>query len=92
MIQLHLYISGQVQGVGFRQFLKARALRLGLTGWVQNLSDGRVEAVAQGTKDRLEMLLQDANRGPFLAEVKDVEVHWEEGKEQFTDFSIHRLS
>ena len=90
--QVHFYVSGRVQGVGYRQFVKSRAKKLGLTGWVQNLPEGRVEVVAQGAKDRLEMLLHDANRGSFLSEVEDVTVTWEETTENFTEFTIRHLS
>ena len=92
MIQVHLFITGRVQGVGFRSFIKSRARKLGLTGYVQNLPDGRVEAVAQGSRDRLLMLIQDANKGSYVSEVQDVAVRWEEATELYPDFRIHRLS
>ena len=92
MTQIHLFITGTVQGVGFRAFIKSKARKLGLTGYVQNLSDGRVEAVAQGEHSRLMMLIQEANRGSYISEVKDVEVTWQQVIELYPDFRIHRLS
>ena len=74
----HVFISGFVQGVGFRQFTKRSAGKIGLTGWAKNLSDNRVEAVFQGSKEQIEKIISICKKGPFLSEVKDVEVVWEE--------------
>lgn len=74
----HVFISGFVQGVGFRRFVKQNALKLGLTGWVKNLSDNRVEAVFQGSKEQIEKIILLCGKGPFLSEVKDVDLIWEE--------------
>ncbi len=57
MKQVRLFISGYVQGIGYRQFVKANATRLGLSGWVRNLSDGRVEALIQGDKKKIEEMI-----------------------------------
>jgi acylphosphatase len=66
-------VSGRVQGVGFRWFTTQRARSLELSGWVANLADGRVEVVARGPADRLEMLEQALRRGPSGARVESVE-------------------
>lgn len=87
MKQAHVYISGFVQGVGFRAYVRSKARKLGVNGWVRNLSDDRVEAVFQGEKDVISKLLKFCNRGPFFAEVTDIVVDWEEAKEIFTEFS-----
>ncbi|HVZ58944.1 MAG TPA: acylphosphatase [Patescibacteria group bacterium] len=92
MNQVRLFVRGRVQGVGFRQFVRAKAHKLMLTGWVQNLSDGRVEVLARGPHERLSMLITDCNRGPVLAEVEDVEVRWEELGERMQGFTIRQLS
>ncbi len=86
MKQVHLFISGYVQGIGYRQFVKSNAQRLGLTGWVRNLSDGRVEAIVQGDKEKIEELITLCKTGPMLSEIKDVEVKWEEAAEEFSSF------
>ena len=80
----HIFISGFVQGVGFRQFVKRNAIKLGLTGWVKNLSDNRVEAVFVGAKEQIEKIISICEKGPFLSEVKDVEVIWEKDKPEET--------
>ena len=92
MKQAHVIISGFVQGVGFRQFVKHNASRLSITGWVQNTKDGNVEAVFQSSKQAdIEMIIAFCHKGPFLSEVKNVVVTWEQGNEQFTEF-VTRVS
>ncbi|HSX08697.1 MAG TPA: acylphosphatase [Candidatus Saccharimonadales bacterium] len=88
MHQAHVFISGQVQGVGYRQFIKTNAKQLGVGGWVQNTEDGGVEAVFQGDKEEIERLLEICRKGPMLAEVKHVGFDWEEPTE-FETFEIH---
>ena len=70
-------IRGRVQGVFFRAETRDRARSLGLRGWVRNVPDGTVEAVFEGERERIESLLVWCRRGPALADVDDVEVHWE---------------
>lgn len=86
--QLHVHISGRVQGVGFRDATWRRASKLGLTGWVRNLPDGRVEAVFQGAKEDLDTILAWCRQGPGLARVDDVEANWEDPGEPFREFQI----
>jgi len=88
LARAHLYISGIVQGVGFRWSFVEVAERLGLKGWVRNLPDGRVEAVVEGPKDAIEKLIEWAHRGPPLAVVENVEVIWEEYKGEFDSMEI----
>ena len=56
MLQAHVYISGFVQGVGFRAYTRSKARKIGINGWVRNLTDGRVEAVFQAEKDKIHLL------------------------------------
>jgi acylphosphatase len=64
-----------VQGVGFRDALRAEALRLGVSGWVRNRADGSVEALLQGEADATERLIAWARVGPRLAQVQALEEH-----------------
>lgn len=78
MQQAHIFISGFVQGVGFRQFVKSQAKQVGVTGWVQNTEDGKVEVVLQGDKDSIELLIEKCKKGPDVSDITDVKVNWEE--------------
>lgn len=74
----HLWVSGMVQGVGYRFFAERIARRLAVDGLVRNLPDGRVEVIAEGPRHALEQLLADLRRGPAGAVVRDVAVEWEQ--------------
>lgn len=89
MQQAHVFISGTVQGVGYRYFVKSNAKKLGLTGYVLNTEDGGVEAVLQGEKDKIEELIAICRKGPLLSEVEQIGFEWEERAEEFTSFDIH---
>lgn len=92
MQQAHIFISGYVQGVGFRHFVRQRARKKGLTGWVRNLPDGRVEAVIQGEKEQIEHLIKDVRKGPMLAKVRQIEATWEEVRQPFSEFSLQHIA
>ncbi len=78
MQQFHLFISGDVQGVGFRYFIRSKAKKHQVTGWVRNLAGGKVEAVLQGDRENIEKIIHASWEGPFLAKVIDIEVSEEE--------------
>lgn len=81
LVCMHCYITGKVQGVWFRSSAKKEADKLGLTGWVRNLEDGRVEILACGEKEKVARLYAWLKKGPDLAKVKEVtyeEVPWYE--------------
>ena len=89
-MQAKIYISGFVQGIGFRGFVKSNARKLGLKGWVCNADDGRVEVLAQGPKETITKLIKLCEKGPFLSEVKSVQVEWEKEAEHFDGFeAVH---
>ena len=69
---VHVIISGFVQKIGFRQFIKSNAVKLNLKGWVKNLPDGRVEAVFEGDRQNLEKMVEKCRKGPFLAIIKNL--------------------
>ncbi|MBS3740286.1 acylphosphatase [Candidatus Bipolaricaulota bacterium] len=83
-----LNIMGKVQGVGFRANTRSQARKLGLTGWVRNLSDGSVEVVAEGEKEDIDSLISWARKGPRLADVKNVEIERDEYRDEFGVFSV----
>ncbi len=86
--QLHVFVSGLVQGVGFRHAVYRQALKLGLRGWVRNLSDGRVEAIMQGDRGALEQMLAWCHHGPALARVDRVVELWEPAETPLGAFNI----
>ncbi|NPV79488.1 MAG: acylphosphatase [Firmicutes bacterium] len=82
-------VRGYVQGVGFRAFAQRKALSRGLRGYVKNLPDGSVEAVAEGPKDLIQDFIIDLRSGPSLSEVEEVNVTWEQYVGEFVSFRIH---
>lgn len=86
--KVHVLISGRVQGVWFRATTKKKADQLGLTGWVRNTSDGRVEAVFEGKESLIEQMLDWCHEGPPLAKVKTVDLSKEPATHEFNTFSI----
>ena len=83
-----LLIRGIVQGVGFRYFASRAARELGLSGWVRNLTDGRVEAVASGPPEAMRDFVTRMNRGPRGAQVLAVECLDAELEEAVRGFEI----
>lgn len=87
MMQAHVYISGFVQGVGFRAYIRSKARKIGVNGWIRNLSDNRVEAVLQGDKNAIEKVISYCKKGPFFANVTNITIDWEKENEIFSEFT-----
>ncbi len=77
LVRAHVLISGRVQGVSFRAYMRDQARVAQVMGWVRNLSDGRVEAVFEGTRPAVQKLVSWCYSGPIHAEVERVEVVWQ---------------
>lgn len=86
--RVHIFVSGRVQGVFFRENTRKRAKKLGITGWVRNIPDGRVEAVFEGEKSKVEELINRTKKGSLIARVDELKVMPEEYKEEFDNFEI----
>lgn len=86
--QVRLLISGVVQGVFFRASALYRARELNLSGFARNLSDGRVEILAEGDVESLQKLIRWAQQGPSGAVVEKVEEDWRDAQGTFKEFSI----
>lgn len=84
----HVYVTGKVQGVFFRQNTKRQAQSRSVTGWVKNLADGRVEAVFEGEEDAVKAVVEFCKVGPKAAKVTDITVDWEPYRGEFQAFSI----
>ena len=87
-----LRIRGKVQGVFYRESARTEALRLGLTGWVRNLSDGSVEAVVEGAPEAVESFITWCHQGPPQARVTGVERAEDEARGEFSTFTVERSS
>jgi acylphosphatase len=87
VIRNRVLISGRVQGVAYRDACRKMAEQHGVTGWVRNLPDGRVEAVFEGKPDEVRHLVDWSRQGPPFAEVADVDVAAEE-PEGMSEFQI----
>jgi len=83
-----LIVSGVVQGVSYRYSTKQKADELRLIGFVRNLPDGSVEAVAEGEEEDVERLIEWCKRGPRGARVDKADVEWDEPSGRFAAFSI----
>lgn len=88
MVRVHVYVQGRVQGVGFRAFTVRQAQRHGVTGWVRNVQDGRVEVEAQAVREAVEGFLVDLERGPALSKVGEVSVEWIDPQDQESTFEV----
>ncbi len=88
MKRLHLYLSGYVQGVGFRWYAEKIARRVGVTGFVRNLSDGRVEIVVEGKPDCVAQFLKELESGYLGSNIDRIEKIAEPYSGKFSDFSI----
>ena len=88
MRRVHFFISGRVQGVCFRAETCDEAQKLNVKGWVRNLSDGRVEIMAEGEDKDIEEFLKYCHDGPPGAYVRNVEIFEEDFKNEFKDFNV----
>lgn len=87
-VRAHLYITGKVQGVFYRLKTQRAATPLNLTGWVRNLPDGAVEAVAEGARADVEQLIAWCHKGSANARVDEVRVDWGEYTGEFSSFEV----
>ncbi|MCF8009361.1 MAG: acylphosphatase [Halanaerobiales bacterium] len=84
----HIYVSGRVQGVGFRASTQQKAQMIGVTGWVKNLKDGRVEVVIEGSKKKVQKMLDYLNKGPRFANVNSLNISDQKPSDHYNRFSI----
>lgn len=87
-IRAHIFASGKVQGVFYREKTRKQAEKIGVTGWVKNLADGRVEAIFEGDRDKVEKMVNWARKGPIWAKIEALDVVWEDHHGEFNGFEI----
>jgi acylphosphatase len=86
--EIHCLVSGNVHGVGFRDFVEKHAKEHSLFGWVKNTPTEEVEVLFQGIPDELKVAIEALNRGPSLARVETVSVDWRTPSELFDEFKV----
>ena len=86
--RVHIFISGKVQGVFFRQALKVIAKKNNVMGWVRNLIDKRVEAILEGDSKSVNLVVEWAKIGPANSRVDDIQVSNEEFRNEFSTFEV----
>ncbi len=84
----HVFVSGKVQGVFFRSNTRSVARLKQVSGWVKNLSDGRVEAVIEGERGSVEEMVKFLESGPSVSSMDSVDVSWEKPSYKYTTFDI----
>ena len=88
MEQVRIVVFGDVHGVGFRFTAIKIARDLGLTGWTKNRSEGSVEIIAEGLKDKLDNLVTWAKKGPPLAKIEKIKIDWGSATGEFSSFEV----
>jgi len=86
--RLHAFVQGSVQGVGFRFFIYQTGLNLQLYGWVRNRINGDVELLAEGSREKLDILLNEVHKGPQMAQIVTVDVEWQKSRNDLPPFTI----
>jgi acylphosphatase len=88
LLQFQIVVSGKVQGVGYRYFAQMKAVQFGITGWVKNRSDGAVEMVTTGTKENLDLFIEEIRRGNPFSTVDQIEINEISTGEKYQSFTI----
>jgi acylphosphatase len=88
LARAHIWVTGRVQGVGFRAFVASSAGFIGVTGWVRNAGYDTVEALAEGTHQQVEQFIRVVKKGPSASRVDESRVEEETPTGEFADFEI----
>jgi acylphosphatase len=88
MVRAHILVNGIVQGVFFRFNTMRKATEFGITGWVKNRKDGRVEVLCEGPEDNVKLMVDWCTKGPEGSFVSNTEITWEEYAGEFETFQI----
>ncbi len=87
-VRAHVWVTGRVQGVGFRAFVQQAGSHYRLTGWVRNIGYDQVEAVAEGPRSEVEQFVQAVQAGPRASRVDEARVEWETPTGEFPYFDV----
>ena len=88
LIRVHLFVTGRVQGVGFRAFVAQSAVFIGVTGWVRNVGLDSVEVMAEGSRHQVDTLVNAVKTGPRASRVDDTWLEEDPSTGEFPDFEI----
>jgi acylphosphatase len=88
MQEAHLFVSGEVQGVGFRSAVRKQAALHQIRGYVRNLSDGRVEICAQGKEEQIDAFIRGIETKPGLGSISNIEKIIRPAGQPFSSFEI----
>ena len=86
--EARVIISGMVQGVSFRYFVASMAKKAGVSGWVRNTEDGKVEAVFEGDEDSVKKMVDSCRTGPPSSNVESIDVRWGAYSGKYERFTI----
>jgi acylphosphatase len=86
--RLHIWVTGRVQGVGFRMFVQKTGTTFGVVGWVHNHGYDEVETVAEGQRDALLHFSEVVTQGPRASHVDEARVEWEAPTGEFNRFTV----
>ena len=89
MQEIHIFVSGTVQGVGFRSMVKRHAMLHHIHGFVRNLPDGRVEICAQGNGEQINQFIQIIQTRPGAGVISGIETQFKPPSGSFTSFEVH---
>jgi acylphosphatase len=85
----HIIISGRVQGVGFREFLRRETSMIGgLSGYAKNLKDGNLEIFVKGDEEKIKKLIEKCKKGPLLSSIKDIKIEDVELEDDYDSFIL----
>ena len=91
LVRAHIWVTGRVQGVGFRAHVEYSARQIGgTTGWVRNVGYDTVEAVAEGERENVERFIEWMKEGPRASRVDESKVEWETVTGEFREFGVKR--
>ena len=90
IIRVHMWVTGRVQGVGFRAHVEYHASQIGVTGWVRNVGYDTVETVAEGTRAQIDKFIAAVKQGPRASRVDDARVEYETVTGEFQEFGVKR--
>ena len=88
--RVHIWVTGRVQGVGFRAHVAYHAIEIGVNGWVRNVGMSTVESIAEGERGQLERFIEMVKQGPSSSRVNDARVEWEPVTGEFVEFTVRR--